>query len=157
MQRRSFLGGLVATAAWLLIPERLLADDPKRVYSIPKRTNSLEKGKLYIALHTAEPGLLGADEASYAGYSRQVLHRTPDDWEVTSGVARNRKAISFPACTGGNQTVTHVSLRDHRGRVMLVGKNSRDIGVTAGVTPLFPVGALDGWSFDLTSPRPANK
>jgi hypothetical protein len=37
MQRRSFLAGLLATAAGLLVPGRLLEDDPKRVYSFVRR------------------------------------------------------------------------------------------------------------------------
>lgn len=37
IHRRSFLAGLVATAAGLLVPARLLEDDPKRVYSFIRR------------------------------------------------------------------------------------------------------------------------
>lgn len=37
MQRRSFLGAMVATAAGLLVPARLIEDDPKRVYSFVRR------------------------------------------------------------------------------------------------------------------------
>ena len=36
MQRRSFIGAMVATAAGLLVPARLLEDDPKRVYSFAR-------------------------------------------------------------------------------------------------------------------------
>lgn len=40
MQRRSFIAGLVATAAGLLVPARLIEDDPKRVYSFVRRPTS---------------------------------------------------------------------------------------------------------------------
>lgn len=134
MRRRTFLGAMVATAAGLLVPE----PERRRVYSFPKRIRVLTPG-LYLSLHTADPGVFGADEASYAGYAPMALQRTPQDWRVECGAAENLKRVSFPACVGGIERVTHVSVRDHRG-IVLVHQKLRpgDEGI-----PLHPGAALE--------------
>jgi hypothetical protein len=64
MQRRSFLAGLVATAAGLLVPARLLEDDPKRVYSFVRRPRGKPTLRIYAGMQP-----LDAD----AAISRQTL------------------------------------------------------------------------------------
>jgi hypothetical protein len=70
-------------------------------------------GNLYISLHTADPGEAGAQntsEASYTGYARVAVARSGAAWDVTGNLASNLAAVSFPACTGGSNTITHFGI-----------------------------------------------
>lgn len=65
--------------------------------------------KIYLALHTADPGEAGTGtEVSGGSYARQeVTFGTPSD-----GSSSNTNEIKFPVATANWGTVTHFSLRD---------------------------------------------
>lgn len=71
---------------------------------------------IFVGLHTADPGETGTgatNEATYTGYTRVAVARTSGGWTI-SGTAPAQAApvatISFPAATGGTNTITHFSV-----------------------------------------------
>src|ERR1700675_3571021 len=68
---------------------------------------------LSVALHTADPGNGGnqtTNEATYTSYARVSVARTAGGWSITGtnpASASPVATISFPACTGGTNAITH--------------------------------------------------
>jgi hypothetical protein len=105
-------------------------------------------GVFWISLHTGDPGETGdqtTSEATYTDYARVSVARSTAGWTVTSGVADNDGAITFPAASGGSSTVTHFGIGSDQtaaGNLNLSG-TTNSLAVTTGVTPSFAAGALD--------------
>lgn len=96
---------------------------------------------LYVALHTADPGEAGvqnASEATYTGYARVAVARTSGGWTVTGSSVSPTAAINFPACTGGTNTITHWSVgvaSSGATKILYSGTVTPNISVSNGVTP----------------------
>jgi len=96
---------------------------------------------LYVSLHTADPGEAGSQttsETSYTSYARVAVARNSGGWTVTNNVVTPVAAISFPACTGGSATITHMgigSTSTGAGVLYYSGTISPNISVSSGVTP----------------------
>lgn len=68
---------------------------------------------LFIALHTADPGEAGdqtTSEATYTGYARVSVARTSGGFTVATNTITNTAAVTFAACTGGSNSITHFSI-----------------------------------------------
>ena len=106
-------------------------------------------GVFWISLHTGDPGETGnqtSSEAAYTSYARKSVARSAAGWSVSSGVADNDAAITFPACTGSTSSVTHFgigSAETTAGNLFLKGATSATLAVSTGITPEFAAGALD--------------
>jgi len=104
-------------------------------------------GVFYISLHTADPGEAGSQnttESAYTNYARQSVARSTAGWTVTSGVADNDAAITYPLCGVTGSTVTHFGIgSDVSGAGNLFFKGASPLAVAAGITPSFAAGALD--------------
>lgn len=98
-------------------------------------------GALYVSLHTADPGEAGTQstsEASYTGYARVSVPRSGANWTVTGNSVSPAATISFPACTGGTNTITHfaIGLASTGANALLYkGTVTPTIAVSSGVTP----------------------
>jgi hypothetical protein len=97
---------------------------------------------IYIALHTADPGVGGlqtSNEAAYTGYSRVAVARTSGGWTVTGNSVSPVAAITFPLCTAGSETETFWSAgftaSPTGGQILYAGPISPTIAVSNGVTP----------------------
>lgn len=96
---------------------------------------------LYIALHTADPGAGGSQttsEATYTSYARVAVARTSGGWTITGASLVPVATISFPACTGGTNTITYFSIgtaSSGAGKILYSGAVSPSISVSSGVTP----------------------
>jgi hypothetical protein len=100
---------------------------------------------LHIALHTADPipigtetGVQNTSEATYTGYARVTVARTAGGWTVTGNSVSPVAAISFPACTGGTNTITHWSVgvaASGATKILYAGAVTPNISVSNGVTP----------------------
>lgn len=94
-----------------------------------------------VALHTADPGEAGTQatsEATYTGYARVSVLRTSGGWTIVSGSASPVAAITFPACTGGTNTITYFSIGPTGGgatKIFYSGTVTPNITVSSGVTP----------------------
>ena len=96
---------------------------------------------LYVALHTADPTSAGnqtSNEATYTGYARVAVARTSGGFTVTTNSVSPAATISFPACSGGTNTITHFSIgtaSSGSGKILYSGTVTPNISVASGVTP----------------------
>jgi hypothetical protein len=103
---------------------------------------------LYVSLHTADPGEAGdqtTSQATYVGYARVAVSRDSGGWTVTNNEAENVAEITFPECTGGTNTITHVSIgtaASGAGQILYKGALTAPIEVSNLITPRFPAGTL---------------
>jgi hypothetical protein len=103
---------------------------------------------LYVALHTADPGEAGnqtTSEATYTSYARVTVARTSGGFTVSGNQASNTALIQFPQCTGGTNTITHVSVgtaTSGAGQILYSGALTSSLSVSSGIQPQFSVGAL---------------
>jgi len=112
---------------------------------------------LQINLHTADPTESGVDTTSAPTYTGYVAVSKPRDntgFTICDGTNpyapnasgnayKNASDVVFPECTGGSDTITHVSVS-----VIATGQILRSTALTASlavsnlVTPFFPAGTL---------------
>ena len=114
---------------------------------------STTAGVFYISLHEvgagSGPGEAGdqtTNEGNYTSYARVSVARSTAGWTVASSVADNDGAITFPACTGGSDTITHFGVGSDAsgaGNLFLWGALTASLAVSSGITPSFAAGALD--------------
>lgn len=103
---------------------------------------------LYVALHTGDPGEGGSQttsECAFGSYARQSVARSGVGWTVTGNQAENAATISFPECTSGSETVTHVSIgtvSSGAGQIIYSGALNASRSVSSGITLQFAAGAL---------------
>lgn len=109
------------------------------------RTNA----NLYIALHTADPGEAGTQatsEATYTGYDRVAVVKTAVGWTIAGNQSSNAAIIMFPQCTGGSNTITHVSIGTvafpGAGQILYSGPLNSPLSVSNLIQPIFNIGAL---------------
>lgn len=110
--------------------------------------NSATAGSLYVALHTADPGEAGnatTSESAYTSYARVAVARTVGGWTVSGNSATNAALIQFPECTGGSETITHVSITtasSGASKILYSGALSASRSVSSGIQPQFAATAL---------------
>jgi hypothetical protein len=95
---------------------------------------------LYVSLHTADPnaGNQTTNEAAYTSYARVAVARTTGGWTVTGNSVSPVATISFPAGTGGGETVTHAAVGTDStgtGKILDSGALTPNITTGNGVTP----------------------
>lgn len=101
----------------------------------------------YVSLHTGDPGEAGdqtSSEATYTSYARVAVSRTTG-FSVSANVAFNPAAVSFPAATGGSNTITHFGIGTSAtgsGRLLFSGALTSSLAVSSGITPQFGVDQL---------------
>jgi hypothetical protein len=103
---------------------------------------------LYLSLHTADPGVGGAqttNETTYTNYARIAVARTAGGWTVASGAAENAALAQFPQCGVTGATITHVAIgtaSSGAGKVLYAGALSASLAVANLIQPQFAAGAL---------------
>lgn len=103
---------------------------------------------LYVALHTADPGEAGSqttNEANYTSYARVTVGRNSGGWTVSGNTATNTALVQFPQCTGGSNTITHVSVgtaASGAGQILYSGALTASLSVSSGIQPQFAATAL---------------
>lgn len=112
--------------------------------------NSAAAGNFYVALHTDDPGDAGnqtTSEVSYTGYARVAVARSAGGFTVSGAQVSNTAAVQFGECTAGSATATHFSVglaSTSAGDILYSGALSASRAISAGITPLFNAGALQG-------------
>lgn len=110
---------------------------------------STTPGSFYISLHTADPvaGNQTTSEATYTSYSRVAVARSGAGFTVSAANVSNAAAVSFPAATGGSDTITHFGIGENdtptAGTLFMSGVLDASLAVSSGITPEFAIGELD--------------
>jgi hypothetical protein len=118
------------------------------IANIADNASSSPLTSLYLALHTADPGEAGdqtTNEATYTSYARVAVTRNSGGWTVSGNSATNTALVQFPQCTGGTNTITHVSigtLPTGAGQILYSGALNSPLAVSNLITPQFPAAAL---------------
>lgn len=103
---------------------------------------------LFLALHTADPGEAGSQttsEATYTSYARVSVVRSAVGWTVSGATVENAALVQFVTCTGGSNTITHVSIgtvTSGAGQILVSGALNSSLSVSTGIQPQFSAGAL---------------
>lgn len=101
---------------------------------------------LDIHLHTADPGEAGnstTSEATYTSYALVTVSRAGTAWTTTGPTTTNDNLIQFPQCSGGSNTITHVSITPNASTTILFsGALSSSLSVSSGIQPQFAASAL---------------
>ncbi len=105
---------------------------------------------LYLSLHTADPGVGGAqttNETAYTNYVRIAVARTTGGWDApAAGATANAALAQFAQCGASGATLTHVAIGTGAagaGLVLYAGALSSSLAVANGIQPQFAAGALD--------------
>ena len=112
--------------------------------------SSSTAGNFYVRLHTADPGEAGTgstNEVSYTGYAPVAVPRSVAGFTVSGAQISNAATVQFGECTAGSATATHFSVCDGSGAgaaVIYSGSLSASRAISAGITPLFNAGTLQG-------------
>lgn len=103
---------------------------------------------LSVALHTADPGEEGSQatsEATYTGYARVLVPRDNTGWTLAGSQAVNAQEVTFGECTGGSNTITHVSVglgATGPAQILYKAALTAPLAVSNLITPRFPAGTL---------------
>jgi hypothetical protein len=104
---------------------------------------------LYLSLHTADPGVGGAqttNETSYTNYARIAVVRTTSGWALpSSGSTSNAALVQFAACGVTGATITHVAIGTNlsgAGLVLYAGALNSSLAVANLIQPQFAASAL---------------
>ena len=98
---------------------------------------------IFVALHVADPGVLGTqttNPATYTGYAQASLAPTALNFSVLSGGVQSLVDINFPQNTGTSQTITFVSF-GNGSQIFHYGALSNGV-VAPGVTPKILAGSM---------------
>lgn len=102
---------------------------------------------LDIHLHTADPGEAGVSttsEATYTSYALVTVARSGTAWTVTGDTCTNDSLIQFPQCSGGSNTITHISITPSASTTILYsGALASSLSVSTGIQPQLAAGDLD--------------
>jgi hypothetical protein len=102
----------------------------------------------YVAFHTADPGEAGTaitSEATYTSYARVLVTASTGFTAASGGSSSNTGLIQFPQCTGGTNTLTHVSIvttASGAGQILYSGPLGSPLAVANLIQPQFSIGAL---------------
>lgn len=103
---------------------------------------------IYLALHIADPGEAGdqqTNEATYTGYARVAVSRDAAGWDLAGNQISNNNLVQFPQCTGGTNTITHVSVGTAAsgvGQILYKGPLNASLAVSNLIQPQFAANAL---------------
>jgi hypothetical protein len=108
-------------------------------------------GNFYIALYTVAPtDSTAGTEADYTGYARVAVTRDVSGFDITTNNLSNNAAVTFPACTGGSNTIIAFSIclagtKDVDDQVIWgdITDPGGGLAVSDGITPEFAANVLD--------------
>lgn len=95
----------------------------------------------YLALHTADPGVGGSqttNEATYTSYARVSVVASTGFSAASGGISTNTGLLQFPKCTGGSNTLTHLSIgtaASGAGQIIYSGPLNDALAVALNIKP----------------------
>jgi hypothetical protein len=119
------------------------------IADLAENDSSSPATSLYLSLHTADPGVGGAqttNEGTYGAYARLAVARSGVGWDAAVGGATANAALAqFAECTSGSNTITHVAVgtaSSGAGKVLYAGALASSRAISTGIQPQFAAGAL---------------
>lgn len=115
---------------------------------IAENDSSSPLTSLYLSLHTASPGIGGAqttNETAYTNYVRIAVARSAGGWTGSGGVWENAALLQFAQCGVTGATITHVGLGtlvSGAGLILYAGALNASLVVANLIQPQFAAGAL---------------
>lgn len=113
------------------------------LYDATVRNTTFTAGaNIYLSLHTADPGLTGANEVAGAGYARQACAFADDGGD---GTGTNSGTVTVPVpSSGGPFAITHVAIWDaaSAGNCIAGGALSGTINAAAGSSLQWTAGQI---------------
>ena len=112
--------------------------------------SSAAAGSFYVALHSSDPadaGTQSTNEVAYTGYGRVAVARSAGGFTVTGASIANAATVQFGECTALSATATHFSVglaASGAGDILYSGALAASRSISAGITPLFNPGQLQG-------------
>lgn len=106
---------------------------------------STSAGKLYLTLYTSDPGEDDTGtEATYTGYVRKSVDRSPAGWTVSGNQVSNTNDQSFVISSGGTNTITHLGIRTAAsgGDLLFHVTLSSSVTINSGETPKFNASSI---------------
>lgn len=106
---------------------------------------------LYIALHTADPGAAGAqnaNECSYGSYARVAVTRDSGGFAIAGRVVTFVANVDFPVCASGPETATHFSIgvaSSGASKILARGTLTPNIAIIVGGTPRVKTDSTITW------------
>lgn len=103
---------------------------------------------LYLALHTADPGVGGSQttsETAYTNYARVAVTRDSGGFTVTGDTVANTALAQFPQCGASGATITYISIgtaSSGAGKVLYSGALNASLVVANLIQPQIGAGAL---------------
>ena len=103
---------------------------------------------LYVSLHSASPGIGGAqttNEVGYTNYARIPVARSPAGWTVALAQAVNTALNQFAQCGVTGASASHVAIgtdASGTGKVLYAGALSATLTIANLIQPQFAAGAL---------------
>ena len=103
---------------------------------------------LYLALHTADPGVGGSqttNETAYTNYARVAVARNSGGWTITGDTVANAALAQFPQCGASGATITYISIgtaASGTGKVLYSGALNASLVVANLIQPQIGAGAL---------------
>jgi hypothetical protein len=107
------------------------------------QTNITAPTAIHLSLHTADPGVSGANEVSGSAYARQNV--TASFPAASGGTLENNVAVVFPTVTSPAYTVTHWGLwsASSAGTYYYGGAITPNRTHAIGTVPRFEIGEID--------------
>ncbi len=126
----------------------LLIFNATAIANIADNADSSPFTSLYLSLHTATPGVGGAqttNETAYTNYVRVAVARTNGGWTVSGGAASNAALIQFAQCGASGATITHIAIgtaSSGAGKVLYAGALNSSLAVANLIQPQFSISSL---------------
>jgi len=126
----------------------LLIFNATAIADLAENDTSAPLTSLYLSLHTASPGIGGAqttNETAYTNYARIAVTRNAGGWTVASGAATNTALAQFAQCGVTGATITHIAIgtaSSGAGKVLYAGALNSSLAVSNGVQPQFAATTL---------------
>lgn len=116
------------------------------IANIADNAGSAPLTSLFLSLHTADPGAGGAQttsEATYGGYVRMPVTRSPVGFTVSGNAVTLTAAIIFPTASSGSETEAFAAVGTNvtgSGKILYRGPITPSLNITSGIAPQLTAG-----------------
>lgn len=116
------------------------------IANIADNAASSPLASLFLSLHTADPGAGGnqaASEATYGGYVRMPVTRSPVGFTVSGNTVTLTSSVVFPVASSGTESETFAGVGTTLtggGKILYRGPITPPLAITTGIAPQLTTG-----------------